>query len=442
MPTDTHSKSDAIRDFLSQNPNATSAEVVTALREKGIEVTPGHVATVKNRAAKSEPKKSKSKTTDKPPKTKTKSKRSEKTSTEPESTGPQEKTPRPYHERPYPQKTLEDALRVPQSIKDLNGGNPWATKDLADALGYTNLRTPTFIQLMRAAKDYGLINGTNRSTEIELAQLGRDIVYPDSEAQERQLKINSFFNIDVFKKVYDHYGSSNSFPEQRYLSSTLEKSFGLSPELHNEFIELIKQNCKYLGIEDGLKNAGYKQDHKSTKRSEVRSIGKEEGNFDRTAFVIMPFSEKGQVDRPHGFFNELLVRLITPAANNAGFAVKTADQKGSDIIQSTIINQLLQADLVIADITDHNPNVLFELGIRIAKEKPVALIRAEGTGRVFDVDNLMRVTDYNANLWTSTVAHDLPKLTEHIKGAWDHRDTYATYMEILTQHVSLIEKPA
>jgi len=47
--------------------------------------------------------------------------------------------------------------------------------------------------------------------------------------------------------------------------------------------------------------------------------------------------------------------------------------------------------LVIADITDHNPNVLFELGIRIAKDLPVALIKAEGTGPIFDVDNMMRV---------------------------------------------------
>jgi hypothetical protein len=35
-------------------------------------------------------------------------------------------------------------------------------------------------------------------------------------------------------------------------------------------------------------------------------------------------------------------------------------KQGSDVIQSTIINQLLKADLVIADLTDHNPNVLFE----------------------------------------------------------------------------------
>ena len=88
--------------------------------------------------------------------------------------------------------------------------------------------------------------------------------------------------------------------------------------------------------------------------------------------------------------------------------------------------------MVIADLTDHNPNVLFELGIRLAKELPVALIKSEGTGAIFDVDNLMRVLSYSPNLWPTTVNTDLPKLTDHIKTAWDNRDTHANYMQILT----------
>lgn len=88
-------------------------------------------------------------------------------------------------------------------------------------------------------------------------------------------------------------------------------------------------------------------------------------------------------------------------------------------------------NLVICDLTDHNPNVLFELGIRIAKELPVALIKAEGTGRIFDVDNMMRVLPYSSNLWTSTVDGDLPKLSRHIKAAWDNRTTGKNYMQIL-----------
>ena len=78
-----------------------------------------------------------------------------------------------------------------------------------------------------------------------------------------------------------------------------------------------------------------------------------------------------------------------------------------------------------------NSNVLFELGMRMANDKPVALIRAKGTGPVFDVDNMLRVLDYDQNLWSSTVERDLPKLTEHIKATWKNRDSQETYLKIL-----------
>ena len=115
--------------------------------------------------------------------------------------------------------------------------------------------------------------------------------------------------------------------------------------------------------------------------------------FDRTAFVVMPFVEKGSTPRSIGFFTEVLKSLI--------------------------------ADLVIADLTDHNPNVLFELGIRLAKELPVALIKAEGTGPIFDVDNMIRVAPYSPNLWASSISTDLPRLLDHIKAG-------KSYMQILT----------
>jgi hypothetical protein len=146
----------------------------------------------------------------------------------------------------------------------------------------------------------------------------------------------------------------------------------------------------------------------------------------------MPFTER---DDAHavGFFDEVLDQLLTPAAKAAGFQVRTALRQGSDIIQSTIVNDLLEADLVLCDLTEHNPNVLFELGLRIREEKPVALVKARGTGRVFDVDNMLRVVEYSPNLWPSTVADDLVKVQRHVEGTWENRDSDRTFMRILRQ---------
>jgi nucleoside 2-deoxyribosyltransferase len=97
------------------------------------------------------------------------------------------------------------------------------------------------------------------------------------------------------------------------------------------------------------------------------------------------------------------------------------------------LREILEADIVVADLTDHNPNVMFELGLRMAvAKKPISLIKTKDTGRIFDVDNVLRVFEYSQNLWQSTVKSDIPELAEHIKATWDARNTGSGYVEILT----------
>jgi hypothetical protein len=58
-------------------------------------------------------------------------------------------------------------------------------------------------------------------------------------------------------------------------------------------------------------------------------------------------------------------------------------------------------------------------------------LKAEGTGPLFDVDNMLRVFEYNPNLWQTTIEKDLPKLRDFVKGAWENRASEKTYMKIL-----------
>ena len=52
---------------------------------------------------------------------------------------------------------------------------------------------------------------------------------------------------------------------------------------------------------------------------------------------------------------------------------------------------ILNADLVVADFTDLNPNALYELGIRHSTLKPVIHIAKAGTALPFDTE---RVNDF------------------------------------------------
>ncbi len=332
--------------------------------------------------------------------------------------------------RAFPIVTLEDALKIPAAIRAKNSGNPLESELVAKACGIAQM-TNKFFYVTTAARDYGLTVGTRDTATIELADLGRAIVYADNPEIQRQKKIEAFFKVEKFKQVYDHYNGSN-LPEEQYVSNTLEGKFQIPPAQHSEFVEVFKANCKYLEIEGGLKGVPTPSADGRTKGIDIRVLGQPQGKFDKTAFVIMPFTEKGKQARSAGFFDEVLKSLITPAGNAAGFGVITARREDSDIIHHTIINQLLNAELVIADLTDHNPNVLFELGIRLAKEKPVVLIKSKDTGPIFDVDNMMRVYPYDQNLWSTTVEADVKGLTDRINGTWENRGTAVSYMQILT----------
>src|SRR5262249_39974003 len=263
---------------------------------------------------------------------------------------------------------------------------------------------------------------------IALTELGRAIVYAPTPEVERAKKLEAFQKVELFSKVLRHYKGSN-LPEMKYLGNILENQFGLPPVFHEEFSLVFRENCKYLDITSG-EDLPVTPGMDAPVGPATLVVGEPSGKTSIKAFVIMPFAEK-DATRAKGFFGEVLSSLITPAGVQSGFKVETANRQGSDVIQSTIVNELLDADLVIADLTDHNPNVMFELGLRIAEEKPVALIKAAGTGRVFDVDNMMRVVEYQPTLWRSSVEADIPVLAKHFKAAWDNRGKDHSYMKIL-----------
>ncbi len=229
----------------------------------------------------------------------------------------------------------------------------------------------------------------------------------------------------------------------QFLSNVLKTQFGLDESVHEEFVELFDKNCRFLGIGttftgnvNSLPVSGSSLGEESTVTVGKPKEAKEDSPV---CFIIMPFSERDDRHAP-GFFEEALSSILEPAVTNAGFIARTARRQGSDVIQATIVNDLLEADIVLADLTEHNPNVLFELGMRMAVDKPVTLIRAKGTGHIFDVDNMLRVQEYDPNLWVRTVKVDIPAIQSHLEGTWKSRESNATFLKILQQQKPKVSK--
>jgi hypothetical protein len=324
---------------------------------------------------------------------------------------------------------LEQALRIPRALRDHNGGQSWPPTEVAKALNI-GAKSGNFFYLTSAAKQYGLTDGTAQTAEISITELGRRAVYPSSADEERKALQEAFLHVPSFRRVLEHYGGDN-LPEKQYRENTLYTKFDLDPQVQDEFVELLTKNARFAGVGRDLKQP---PPSATTDGALAETIARPENSDAPVCFVIMPFVERDEDRYPTGFFAEVLASIFSPAITGAGLQVRTAQRQGSDLIQATIVNELFDADLVLADLTEHNPNVLFELGLRIAENKPVVLVRSKGTGRIFDVDHVLRIEEYSPNLWPSTVAEDLPKLQTHIKAAWDNRDSVETYRNILTRH--------
>lgn len=338
------------------------------------------------------------------------------------------KQPRAEH-RPYPRATLEQAITVAKAIKEKNGGNPWPASEIAAVLGVSP-KTAAFRYQLFAARRFGLTEGTDSNGQVSLSELGKKLVYSGSPEEELGAKREAFLNVEIFKNVLEHY-HGGKLPEMQYLGNTLQSKFKLPAVHHEEFSTLFKQNSKYAGLDPGDAGSSHgeqKSGQEST--SSIIVLGEPKKKTGLVCFVIMPFVEKSGMYSA-GFFDEVLNSLIIPAGRDAGFEVKTAIRQGTEMIHSTIVNEILDADMCICDLTEHNPNVLFELGMRLGHDKPVALIQAEGTARVFDVDNVLRVLPYKKELWRTTVTKDLPDLTAHIKATWDNRHTAESYYKLL-----------
>lgn len=324
--------------------------------------------------------------------------------------------------KPFPSYTIEEAMKVALSIAENNAGNPWGSKQVAEAIGIGQ-KSSNFQYLVAASRDYGFTTGTNRSKTIELTSLGRKIAFPVDAVQEQAAFRSAFENIDLFKKVCEYYRTGR-IPEKKFFCNTLQEHFELSADFHDEFIKIYESNLAFLQ----KKNAGVS----SPMVPQISHVDENEDADEvvpatKSLFVIMPFSEKTGV-YPSGYFDEVFNSLIVPAASQAGYNAQTANQQGSDIIHKTIVSSIYSAELILADLTEHNPNVLFELGLAIAFKKKVAIIRAKGTKAIFDVDNSMRVLDYNPNLWKSTLEMDVEKLEKHITATATSNET--SYLDI------------
>ncbi len=385
------SKAKAVRDYITEHPKATRGEVATALGGQGVKVSAAYVSQIKHQA-KAKKRKATATTTAQPPASKR---------------GPA---------WTFPKNPLEEAIRIPMQIEQKNAGNPMPASQLAKAVGYHKPNDWRFLDLLRSANQYGLVSGAGANATVRMEKLGQDIVIPASPHDRKTALLAAFNNVPDFKAVAAFYGDKK-IPEDEFFLNTLTRQFKIPRDRAQAFADVFGVNLRYLRAFDVTGPERQKEgalpaedeatasERRTLKQPQVRA-------FLETCFVMMPFGS---------WFDRYYQEIYVPAIREAGFEPVRADELfSSGSVVEQIWEQIKKARLLLADLTDRNANVFYELGLAHAAKKPVIFTAPKVEDVPFDLRHLrVIIYDIREPEWASALRKSV---TEYLKTALKEPD--------------------
>ena len=113
----------------------------------------------------------------------------------------------------------------------------------------------------------------------------------------------------------------------------------------------------------------------------------------KKCFVVSPIGDEGSEIRKRA--DQVFKYIIAPVCDETGFEPIRVDKLNQpDSITQTIIDYLMSSELVIADITGHNPNAFYEMGYRASTGKPIIHLKNKNEKIPFDIAGI-RAFDYD-----------------------------------------------
>jgi hypothetical protein len=157
--------------------------------------------------------------------------------------------------------------------------------------------------------------------------------------------------------------------------------------------------------------------------------------------IVMPISSLDGCSEDHwAEVHDILDEAIEEAGFDANL-VSNADDVG--IIQKRIIQNLYDNPIVICDVSGKNPNVMFELGLRLAFDRPTIIIKDDKTSYVFDTAPIEHL-EYPRDLRFSKIVVFKATLADKIKSTHQKASNdpeYTTFLKHFGEFkVAKIEK--
>ncbi|WP_323951179.1 hypothetical protein [Aeromonas caviae] len=177
----------------------------------------------------------------------------------------------------------------------------------------------------------------------------------------------------------------------------------------------------------------------STATAETEGVARDEPHRIKCG-LIMPIS-KSQGLEPEHWLN--VKGIICEALADTEFDVRLVSESDDvGVIHKSIVQNIYKNDIVICDVSTHNANVMFELGLRLAFDKPTVIIKDDETPFSFDTQVIEHIV-YKRSLHYVDIVSFKKKLKDKVLATLEQsrQPDFSTFLGHFTiNHVSRIEE--
>ncbi|HEY4260065.1 MAG TPA: hypothetical protein VGM98_07890 [Schlesneria sp.] len=130
--------------------------------------------------------------------------------------------------------------------------------------------------------------------------------------------------------------------------------------------------------------------------------------------------------------------ILTQAIDTAGFdTLMVSEANDSGIIQARIVQNLYERPIAVVDVSCKNPNVMFELGMRLAFDKPTVVVKDDSTQYSFDSSPIEHL-EYPRDLRFGKINDFKTALAAKVRATFDRSSSDANYSTYLKHFTSIV----
>lgn len=145
--------------------------------------------------------------------------------------------------------------------------------------------------------------------------------------------------------------------------------------------------------------------------------------------IVMPIAAMGE-EYPEAHWSRVLL-VLQRAIDRAGLRYQLVwENPEVDVIQTAILQNIFENDVVICDVSNLNPNVMLETGLRLSTKRPTIIVTDKQKRPPFDI-SIISYIDYPRDLEYNATENFINKLVRKIKEVVKavDEDRYKPYIE-------------